>query len=133
MTAMLPLVLVASAMTDPDRGSSGGTLVLVAAAIVVIAGLCLYLLFRRGSIADRARTELVTAGARPRRQRTSGLDALTASERRVAELARDGMTNRQIAEALFVTAGTVEKHLASVYAKLEIAGRAQLPQAFAPH
>jgi hypothetical protein len=55
---MLPLVLVASAMTDPDRGSSGGTLVLVAAAIVVIAGLCLYLLFRRGSIADRARTDM---------------------------------------------------------------------------
>ena len=55
---MLPLVLVASAMTDPDKGSSGGTLVLVAAAIVLIAGLCLYLLFRRGSIADRARTDM---------------------------------------------------------------------------
>jgi hypothetical protein len=58
VTAMLPLVLVASAMTDPDKASSGGTLVLVAAAIVVIAGVCLYLLFRRGSIADRARTDM---------------------------------------------------------------------------
>ena len=56
---MLHLLLVASAMTDPDKGpSSGGTLVLVAAAIVVIAALCLYLLFRRGSIADRARTDV---------------------------------------------------------------------------
>ena len=62
MTAMLPPIvsagLLASAMTDPDKGSSGGTLVLVAAAIVAIAALCLYLLFRRGSIADRARTDM---------------------------------------------------------------------------
>ena len=59
---MPQLLLVASAMTDPDRGpSSGGTLVLVAAAIVVIAALCLYLLFRRGSIADRARTDMPDA------------------------------------------------------------------------
>jgi len=55
---MVPLALLASAMTDPDRGSSGGTVVLVAAAIVLIAGLCLFLLFRRGSIADRARTDV---------------------------------------------------------------------------
>ena len=55
---MVPLVLLASAMTDPDQGSSGGTIVLVAAAIVLIAGLCLFLLFRRGSIADRARTDV---------------------------------------------------------------------------
>ena len=62
MTAMPQLLLVASAMTDPDRGpSSGGTLVLVAAAIVVLAALCLYLLFRRGSIADRARTDMPDA------------------------------------------------------------------------
>jgi len=59
---MPQLLLVASAMTDPDRGpSSGGTLVLVAAAIVVLAALCLYLLFRRGSIADRARTDMPDA------------------------------------------------------------------------
>jgi hypothetical protein len=56
---MVPLAFLASAMTDPDRGgSSGGTLVLVTAAIVVIAALCLFLLFRRGSIADRARTDM---------------------------------------------------------------------------
>ena len=80
------------------------------------------------ALADRARAELVTAGAKPRRERTSGVDALTASERRVAELAVEGRTNRQIAEALFVTTGTVEKHLAKVYGKLEIAGRGQLAE-----
>jgi hypothetical protein len=59
VTAMLRFVLVASAMTDPDKGpTSGGVIVLTAAAIVVIAGLCLFLLFRRGSIADRARTDV---------------------------------------------------------------------------
>jgi len=58
VTRMVPLALLASAMTDPDRGSSGGTVVLVAAAIVLIAGLCLFLLFRRGSIADRARSDV---------------------------------------------------------------------------
>jgi ATP/maltotriose-dependent transcriptional regulator MalT len=83
-------------------------------------------------LAERARAELVTAGAKPRRERISGPAALTASERRVTELALEGLTNRQIAEQLFVTASTVEKHLASVYSKLEIAGRAQLAGAFTP-
>ena len=56
---MLPVVLVASAMTETVYGPpSGGTIVLTAAAIAVIAGLCLFLLFRRGSIADRARTDV---------------------------------------------------------------------------
>jgi len=84
------------------------------------------------ALAERARSELVTAGARPRRERSSGQDALTASERRVAELALEGLTNRQIAETLFVTTSTVEKHLASAYSKLDIAGRAELPTAFTP-
>jgi DNA-binding CsgD family transcriptional regulator len=51
---------------------------------------------------------------------------LTASERRVAELAADGLTNRQIAQALFVTTKTVEMHLGRVYPKLGIAGRTEL-------
>jgi len=84
------------------------------------------------ALAERARSELVTAGAKPRRERTSGQAALTASERRVAELALEGLTNRQIAEALFVTPSTVEKHLAGAYSKLEIAGRAELATAFTP-
>ncbi|MGZ4703473.1 MAG: hypothetical protein ACXWCM_01280 [Acidimicrobiales bacterium] len=64
---MLPLAVLASAMTDPDKGgASGGTLVLVVAAIVAIAALCLFLLFRRGSIADRARTDDLDPDEAPR-------------------------------------------------------------------
>ena len=80
-------------------------------------------------VAERAYLELTATGAKPRRPRTWGVAALTASERRVAELAAGGMTNREIAEALFVTTKTVEKHLASAYTKLEIAGRGELPAA----
>ena len=80
-------------------------------------------------LAQRAREELVTAGARPRRDALRGRDSLTASELRVARLAAEGMTNRQIAEALFITLKTVETHLSHAYGKLEIASRRELPQA----
>ena len=82
-------------------------------------------------LAEHAHTELVATGARPRRLVFSGLEALTPSERRVAAMAAEGMTNREIAQALFVTAGTVEVHLSSSYRKLEISSRSQLPQALA--
>jgi DNA-binding CsgD family transcriptional regulator len=62
--------------------------------------------------------KLRAAGARLRRIRRSGVDTLTASERRVAEMAATGMTNRDIAQALFVTLRTVEVHLTHAYAKL---------------
>jgi DNA-binding NarL/FixJ family response regulator len=81
------------------------------------------------ALATRAREELITAGARPRRERLSGIDALTASERRVAQMAATGMTNREIAQALFVTNKTVALHLTHTYEKLNIAGRTQLPDA----
>ena len=73
--------------------------------------------------------ELVTAGARPRRLALSGPDSLTASERRVCEMAVRGMTNREIAQALFVTLRTVEGHLTNAFRKLEISTREELPQA----
>lgn len=81
------------------------------------------------ALANRAREELVTAGARPRRERLTGIDALTASERRVAQMAAAGMTNREIAQALFVTIKAVTLHLTHIYQKLNITGRAQLPDA----
>jgi len=56
----------------------------------------------------------------------SGVEALTASERRVAELAGDGLTNREIAQALFVTMRTVEGHLTRVFAKLALRSRDEL-------
>jgi DNA-binding CsgD family transcriptional regulator len=53
----------------------------------------------------------------------SGLDALTASERRVAQLAGEGMSKREIAQALFVTARTVEGHLTQAFGKLGLKTR----------
>jgi DNA-binding CsgD family transcriptional regulator/tetratricopeptide (TPR) repeat protein len=82
-------------------------------------------------LAARAESELLATGARPRRIALSGLESLTPSERRVAELAAEGPTNREIAQALFVTPKTVEVHLSSVYRKLGIGSRAQLPAALA--
>ena len=80
------------------------------------------------AVARRARRELRVAGARPRRDALRGRDALTASELRVARMAAEGMTNRAIAQALFVTRRTVELHLTNVYAKLGVS-RAELPAA----
>jgi DNA-binding CsgD family transcriptional regulator len=82
-------------------------------------------------LAARAREELVAAGGRPRRERISGTDGLTASELRVARLAAQGLTKRQIAQALFVSMSTVSTHLGHVYAKLDINHRDQLPSALA--
>lgn len=81
------------------------------------------------SLASRALDELLAAGARPRRATLSGPHALTAQELRVARLAAQGATNREIAQQLFVTRRTVEIHLTSAYRKLNIASRQQLPRA----
>jgi DNA-binding CsgD family transcriptional regulator len=81
------------------------------------------------AVARRAREELVAAGAKPRRERITGVDSLTASELRVAQLAAEGLTNRQIAQALFITMRTVSAHLGQVYSKLDIADRNQIASA----
>jgi len=81
------------------------------------------------ALAGRARDELIAAGGRPRRDAIRGRDSLTPSELRVAELAATGRTNRQIAQALFVTQRTVENHLTSTYAKLGITARPELAAA----
>ena len=81
------------------------------------------------TIAQRARDELVAAGARPRRDVLHGRDALTASELRVAQMAASGMTNREIAQALFVSLRTVETHLTHAYQKLDLSSRAELAAA----
>ena len=81
------------------------------------------------SLADRARQELHAAGARPRRERLSGVEALTPQERRVAQMAAGGMTNRAIAQSLFLTTRTIEMHLANAYHKLGVTARTGLPTA----
>ncbi len=78
-------------------------------------------------LAAEVKRELLAAGARPRRAALTGPDALTAGERRVAALAADGLSNRQIAEHLFVTQATVETHLRHAFRKLNITSRAELP------
>lgn len=82
-------------------------------------------------LADRAEEELRSAGGRPRRRAGVGADALTASERRVAELAAVGASNKEIAQSLFVTLRTVEMHLSNAYSKLEIRSRHELAAALA--
>ncbi|WP_028067253.1 helix-turn-helix transcriptional regulator [Solirubrobacter soli] len=81
------------------------------------------------AVAARAHDELVAAGARPRRDPIESRSRLTASESRVARMAGDGMTNREIAQALFLTEKTIEVHLTSTYRKLDISSRSQLPRA----
>ena len=75
----------------------------------------------------RARAELAAIGIRPRTTGRSGADSLTPSERRVAELAAGGQTNREIAQTLFVTEKTVETHLGRAFRKLDVTSRRQLP------
>jgi DNA-binding CsgD family transcriptional regulator len=82
-------------------------------------------------LATRARDELSRSGARLIREPVSGVEALTPSEVRVAELAAEGLTNREVAQSLFVSEKTVETHLGRVYRKLDIKSRHALPGALA--
>jgi len=72
------------------------------------------------------RQELAAAGARPRRPALSGVESLTPTELRVAQLAAQGGSNRDIAEIIFVSRNTVAWHLRNVYRKLQIDSREQL-------
>ena len=84
------------------------------------------------AVADAARAELRLAGGRLRRAALVGPAALTPGERRVAELAADGFTNREVAQQLFVTVKTVEYHLGNAYGKLGVRSRRELPAALTP-
>src|SRR5262249_42996741 len=83
------------------------------------------------ALASRAESDLLATGARPRRIALSGVASLTPSQRRGAEMASERLTNRGIAQKLFVTQRTVEVHLTSIYRKLAINSRSQLPAALA--
>ena len=72
--------------------------------------------------ADEARSELARLGGR----RRQSPDELTPTEQQVVELAADGLANKEIASALFITVRTVEEHLKNAYAKLGIRSRTQL-------
>ena len=82
-------------------------------------------------LTEHAHEELIATGARPRRIVQTGAAALTPSERRIAAMAAEGMSNREIAQALFVTLRTVEMHLSNTFRKLDVSSRTQLPAALA--
>jgi DNA-binding CsgD family transcriptional regulator len=82
-------------------------------------------------LAARAREELKTTGARPRRAWRTGVEALTPTELRIVRLAAAGRSNREIAQELYVTIKTVEGHLSRAYGKLGIEGRRQLARGLA--
>jgi DNA-binding CsgD family transcriptional regulator len=81
------------------------------------------------ALAEAARAELVATGARPRRASLRGPESLTPAELRTAEMAAAGMSNREVAQALFVSTKTVETQLSQAYAKLGISSRTDLVEA----
>ena len=83
------------------------------------------------ALAQRTQVELHAGPGRRPRTRQTGRGALTAAEWRVCRQAAEGASNREIAQALFVTEKTVERHLGGAYQKLGIRSRFQLPQAIA--
>lgn len=84
---------------------------------------------RRGgalAVARRAHEELEATGEWLARFAPGGVESLTPSERRIASLAADGLTNRQIAQTLLLSVKTVESHLRAAYRKLDITSRGEL-------
>jgi DNA-binding NarL/FixJ family response regulator len=81
------------------------------------------------AFADRARRELVATGEKVRRRTVETRDELTAQERQIARLAREGLSNPEIGARLFLSPRTVEYHLSKVFVKLGIRSRGQLADA----
>lgn len=83
--------------------------------------------------AERARRELLATGETVRRRSVSAIAELTGQEAQIAQLAREGRTNVEIATSLFISPRTVEWHLGKVFTKLGITSRKDLRAAFRPH
>jgi len=81
------------------------------------------------AFAERARRELAATGETVRKRTVGRHDQLTPQEAQIARLARAGLSNQEIGAQLFLSARTVEWHLAKVFTKLEISSRRQLQQA----
>jgi DNA-binding NarL/FixJ family response regulator len=85
------------------------------------------------ALEQRALQELRASGARPRTPLRTGLDSLTASESRIAAMAADGQSNREIAQSLFLSLKTVEMHLSASYRKLDVHSRSELAETLVRH
>jgi DNA-binding CsgD family transcriptional regulator len=81
------------------------------------------------AFAERARTELQATGEQVRIHAVETSDELTAQERQIAELARDGLSNPEIGARMFLSPRTVEWHLRHVFTKLGIKSRRDLASA----
>jgi DNA-binding CsgD family transcriptional regulator len=81
------------------------------------------------AFAERARQELVATGEHVRKRSAETRDELTAQERHIAQLAREGLSNPEIGARLFLSPRTVEWHLRKVFAKLGIRSRRELANA----
>ena len=81
------------------------------------------------AFAERARAELVATGEKVPKRAVETRDELTAQERQIAELAREGLSNPEIGERLFLSPRTVEWHLRKVFGKLGIRSRRELANA----
>jgi DNA-binding CsgD family transcriptional regulator len=81
------------------------------------------------AFAERAHGELLATGEKVRKRTVETRDELTAQERQIAQLARDGLTNPEIGARLFLSPRTVEWHLRKVFAKLGIRSRRELANA----
>ena len=77
-------------------------------------------------VETQLRDELTAAGGRPRRSAVTGVESLTPTELRVAELGAEGLSNRQIAELIFVSRNTIAWHLRNIYRKLQVESREQI-------
>jgi DNA-binding CsgD family transcriptional regulator len=81
------------------------------------------------AFAERTRGELLATGERVRKRTVETRDELTEQERRIAQLARDGLSNPEIGARLFLSPRTVEWHLRKVFSKLGIRSRRELAKA----
>jgi DNA-binding CsgD family transcriptional regulator len=115
-------------LADAARTLAGSSARLLYAEALTDLGAALRRANHRAAARDPLRLaidEHRAAGGRARRTFVSGVESLTPSERRVARMAASGLTNREIAQQLYLTVKTVEMHVGNALAKLDISSRRQ--------